>query len=114
MLKPLVHFVGHLAVGVASAGFALAAQPAERVIVVGDRAHGTGEIAYSRDLTVSKVLIRIGGISDFSDTSVYLVRCGQVTRIDTRAIVQGGQPDKDVQLKPWDVIVIGPGFTRRQ
>jgi len=114
MLKPLRHLVRHLAVGVASAGFALAAQPVERVIVVGDRVRGTAEIAYSRDLTVSKALIRMGGISDFSDTPVYLVRCGQVTRVDTRAIVRGSEPDKDVQLKPWDVIVIGPGFTRRQ
>ena len=113
-MKRLVHFVGHLAVSVASAGFALAAEPAERVIVVGDRAPGTAEIAYSPDLTVSKALIRIGGISDFSDTSVYLVRCGKVTRIDIRAIVQGGERDKDVQLKPWDVIVIGRGFTRRE
>src|SRR4051812_44015203 len=112
MLKPLAHFVGHLAVGLASAGFALAAQPAERVIVVGDRARGTAEFAYSRDLTVSKALIRMGGISDFSDTPVYLVRCGRVTRVDMRAIVRGGEPDKDVQLRPWDVIVIGLGFTR--
>jgi protein involved in polysaccharide export with SLBB domain len=91
-----------------------ASQPTERIIVVGDRAHGTREIPYSAGLTASKAIIAAGGYSDFSRTPIFLVRCGQLTRLDMRAILERGEHDKDVQLKPWDVIVIGLGIFRRE
>lgn len=80
----------------------------ERVIVVGDRARsGPIEIRYSTDLTAVKAIIRAGGYGDLARTPVYLVRGGEVTRVDTKAAIELGQHDKDVALKPWDIIVIG-------
>ena len=90
-----------------------AAAPNERVLVVGERARRT-EIPYSKDLTASKALIAAGGYADFSDTPIHLVRCGEVTRIDMRAIVQFGQREKDVSLKPWDIIVVGTHLRQLQ
>jgi protein involved in polysaccharide export with SLBB domain len=86
----------------------------ERVIVVGDRTHGTKEIPYSNGLTVSKAIIAAGGYFDLSRSPVILVRCGELTRVDMQAILEHGEFDKDVQLKPWDVTVIGLGIFRRK
>jgi protein involved in polysaccharide export with SLBB domain len=85
---------------------AVASTPDERVLVVGSRARVT-EIPYSKDLTVTKAIIAAGGYGDFSRTSIFLVRCSDVTQLDMRAILESGQRDKDVPLKPWDTIVIG-------
>ena len=84
----------------------------ERVIVVGDRSTVPCELKYSTDLTAVKAIIRSGGYGDFSRTPVYLVRAGVVTRLDTRAI-ERGETDKDVALKPWDIIVIGYRVSQR-
>jgi len=88
-----------------------APQPADRVIAVDERAtrplvNGvviprTTEIPFSPGMTVSHVLTRFaGGFSEH--ISFYLVRSGQLQRLDTRALEQG----KDVELKAWDIIVI--------
>jgi protein involved in polysaccharide export with SLBB domain len=114
MLKLLARFLRSLAVVVATASFTLGApEPAERVIVVGDRTHGPTEIPYSAGLTVSKAVIAAGGYADFSRTPISLIRCGQVTRVDLQAVVSG-ESDKDFQLKPWDIIVVGLGITSRR
>ena len=86
---------------VATAGTA----PDERILVLGSRTQ-ISQIAYSQDMTVTKAIIAAGGYSDFGKTTIFLVRCGEVTRVDMRAIF-AGEGDKDVPLKPWDAIVIG-------
>ncbi len=80
--------------------------PEERVFVCGDRLAPI-EIRYSSDLTASKAIIAAGGYGDFNRIPIYLVRGAQVTMLDMRVVVELGQREKDVPLKPWDVIVIG-------
>ena len=115
MLKPIAQFLGAFAFVAASALFAVGApQPTERVIVVGDRTRGLTEIPYSTGLTASKAIITAGGYSDFSRTPIFIVRCGQLIRVDMRAFLERGQQNQDMQLRPWDVIVVGLGVSRRQ
>ena len=113
MLKLLLKSLRLLLLVVLSGRLAVSApQPVERVIVVGDRTHGTKEIPYSNGLTASKAIIAAGGYFDLSRSPVVLVRCGELTRLDMQAILDRGELDNDVQLKPWDVIVIGLGIFR--
>jgi protein involved in polysaccharide export with SLBB domain len=91
-----------------------APQPVDRVIVVGDRARTTTEIPFSNGMTASKAIIAAGGYSDFSRTPIYLIRCGKPTALDMRAALELGEREKDVQLRPWDIIVIGTNLGPRR
>jgi protein involved in polysaccharide export with SLBB domain len=104
MVKPLIAACAVLCV-TALAG--AAPEPVERIIVVGDRARSAMEIPFTSGMTASKAIIAAGGYGDFSRTPIYLVRCGKLTALDMRAAVELGEREKDVQLKPWDIIVIG-------
>ena len=105
-MQPFVRFLLLvLAILSLNCGVTAATAPDERILGVGARTLKS-EIPYSQDMTVTKAIIAAGGYSDFGKTSVFLVRCGEVTGVDMRAIFAGEQ-DKDVPLKPWDVIVIG-------
>jgi protein involved in polysaccharide export with SLBB domain len=87
--------------------------PEERVLVVGPQAKVT-EVPYAQGMTASKAILAAGGYADFGQTPLFLVRCGEVTHLDMRAILERGQRDKDVPLKPWDVIVIGTTLGHRK
>jgi protein involved in polysaccharide export with SLBB domain len=91
-----------------------APEPVDRVIVVGDRARSATEIPFASGMTASKAIIAAGGYSDFSRTPIYLVRCGKWTTLDMRAAIELGEREKDVQLKPWDIIVIGTNLPPRR
>src|SRR3954447_16528106 len=80
-----------------------ASAPEDRVIVTGQGR--LVEIPYSSDLTASKVIICVGGLSDFGQTPVFLIRSGRATRIKMDALLRGDH-DADPPLKPWDVIAI--------
>jgi protein involved in polysaccharide export with SLBB domain len=80
--------------------------PEERVLVVGSQAKVI-EVPYAQGMTATKAILAAGGYADFGQTPIFLVRCGEVTHLDMRAIIERGERDKDVPLKPWDVIVIG-------
>jgi len=113
MLKPFAQSLRSFAVLVATASLTLgAAQPAERVIVVGDRTPRPTEIPYSAGLTVLKAIAAAGGYSDFGRTPIFLIRSGRVTRLDMQAVIE--RADKDTQLRPWDVIVVGLGISSRR
>ena len=115
MVKPLIAFCALFGIGLAADAIAdPAPKPEPRVIVVGDRGHGTTEVPYSDGLTASKAIIAAGGYSDFGQTPIYLVRCAQLTRLDVRAVIERGERDKDVMLRPWDIIVIGVGILRHR
>jgi protein involved in polysaccharide export with SLBB domain len=86
--------------------------PDERVLVVGQQPKVT-EIPYASGMTVSKAVIASGGYGDFSRTPFYLVRCGQVTKIDLEAALIRGEREKDIALKPWDIIVVGRNLRSR-
>lgn len=88
-----------------------ASSPEERVIVTGRGR--LVEIQYSSDLTVSKILIRAGGLSDFGQTPVFLIRSGRATRIKMNALLRGDRGE-DPQLRPWDIIAIGTTLTHRK
>ena len=108
MVRPFI--TGCVALWIASAGLVSAGEPprlSAEVVVVGRNAVHPIAIPYSDDLTVAKAIIRAGGISDFARTRVYLIRCAKSNEVDLRAIIEGGQRDKDIRLEPWDVIVVG-------
>jgi protein involved in polysaccharide export with SLBB domain len=109
-VKPIIGACSILSIALLASA---APQPAERVIVVGDRARAT-EIPYSGGLTASRAILAAGGYGDLSRTPMYLVGCGQLTHLDMRAVLELGQRDKDVQLKPWDVIVIGTNLSQHR
>lgn len=88
-----------------------ASAPEDRVIVTGQGR--LAEIPYSSDLTASKVIIRVGGLADFGQTPVFLIRSGRATRIKMDAVVRG-DGSEDPQLKPWDIIAIGTTLTHRK
>jgi hypothetical protein len=85
--------------------------PQERVIVTGQGR--VTEISYSSDLTATRAIIRAGGYSDFGGTPIYLIRCGESTHLDMKAIFRG-ELDKDPRLQPWDIISIGTSLTRHK
>jgi protein involved in polysaccharide export with SLBB domain len=114
-VKPLIAFVALFGFGLAMDRSAVAApEPEARVIVVGDRARGTREVPYSDGLTASKAIIAAGGYGDLARTPIYLIRCGNVSKLDVRAFLERGEHDKDVPLKPWDIIAIGTSLRRPQ
>ena len=89
-----------------------ATAPEERVIVV---AYGTfTEVPYAKGLTASKAIIAAGGIHDFGQTPIYLVRCGRATHIDVEAALLRGQREQDPELQPWDIITIGTAPIHRK
>jgi protein involved in polysaccharide export with SLBB domain len=83
------------------------AAPEERVIVLRTDERPS-QIEYSADLTAMKVIIRSGGVTDSSDTPVYLVRGGVVRNIRER-----GSNIADTSLKPWDIIIVGQKIRSR-
>jgi protein involved in polysaccharide export with SLBB domain len=85
--------------------------PAERVIVVGQGR--LTEIPYASDLTVTKAIIMAGGLSDFGQTPIRLIRCGQWKRVDLKPVFDG-HADQDPKLEPWDIITIGTAITHRK
>jgi protein involved in polysaccharide export with SLBB domain len=111
MVKPLFAVCALLCV---TALTGAAPEPVDRVIVVGDRARSTTEVPFSSGMTASKAIIAAGGYGDFSRTPIYLVRCGEWTALDMRAALELGEREKDVQLKPWDIIVIGTKLPPRR
>jgi protein involved in polysaccharide export with SLBB domain len=86
--------------------------PEERVIVIG---YGSfTEVPYTKGLTASKAIIAGGGIHDFGNTPIFLVRCGRATHIDVEAALLRGQRDQDPELQPWDIIAIGTAVSHRK
>jgi hypothetical protein len=86
----------------------------DRIIFVGDRARGAMQIPFTSGMTASKAIIAAGGYGNFSRTPIYLVRCGKLTALDMRAAVELGERERDVQLRPWDIIVIGTNLPPRR
>ena len=111
MVKPLVAACALFSV-TALAG--AVPEPVDRIIVVGDRARSATEIPFVSGMTASKAIIAAGGYSDFSRTPIYLIRCGKLTALDMRAAIERGEREKDVLLKPWDIIVIGTNLPLRR
>jgi hypothetical protein len=111
-LGPLIALVALFGLGLASA--VAAPEPDARVIIVGDRAQATIEVPYSDGLTASKAIIAAGGYGDFARTPIYLIRCGEISKIDMHAFLDRGEHDKDIPLKPWDIIAIGRSLHSRQ
>jgi hypothetical protein len=82
-------------------------EPGPKVFLVGIDT-GRIEIPYTPDLTVMRAIAAAGGYGEFAHTRYfYLIRCGELTRVDVDAITSGNASESftnDLPLKAWDVI----------
>lgn len=81
------------------------ADPAPQVVVVGN-CRVPGAIPFTEGMTVSQAIVRSGGTVDFAAARVFLIRNAQSTKVALREILDKSNPEKDVVLKPWDIIYI--------
>jgi protein involved in polysaccharide export with SLBB domain len=87
-----------------------------KVYITGEVARpGTIDLRANESLTLTQAILESGGFSDFANRrKVKLVRKSasksEVRIVDVSAVVDKGQTDLDVTLKPGDVIVVPSRF----
>jgi len=72
------------------------------VVVFGEL--GSGLIPFSKDLTLLRAINATGGITDFSGTTILLIRSGTVTGYNAEKLYR--QKIADVPLSPWDIVLL--------
>jgi polysaccharide export outer membrane protein len=78
------------------------------------RTQGAVDLLVNEELTVGKAILRAGGLGDFADKRhIKLVRAApdpasakQTFELDMVAILEKGDIDKDIVLKPNDLIIV--------
>lgn len=92
-----------------------------KVYVMGEvRAAGPLDLPSDETLTLSKAILRAGGFTDFADRrKVRLTRraagvdeATEVRVVDARAILEQGQVERDVELRPGDFIFVAARAVR--
>ena len=81
-----------------------AADPPPHIVVVGNIVRSPGAIPYKEKMTVVSAISAAGGYGEFGGARIYLIRDSKSTTIDLREISRN--PEKDIPLKPWDIIYI--------
>ena len=82
-----------------------AAQP-DTIFVLGE-VRTPQNLPYTPELTLSAAIGNSGGLSDFGDTPIYLIRDGSVILKTTARRVFRNLPPDDSPLKPKDTVYAG-------
>ena len=79
-------------------------EPAIHISVTGG-VRSPGIYPYTPDLTVKRAIQAAGGYNSGAGTRIYHIRDGKRTEVDYRVITKN--PDKDIPLKPGDIVYVG-------
>jgi len=91
----------------------LSTKPRGKVYLMGAvHAQGAMDIPSDETLTVSRVILRAGGLADFANRrKIKLVRTSgggqtETTIVDLREVLDKGHPEKDPVVQPGDLIIV--------